>query len=169
MGLFTQQDGDWENREGFPGGPLPPCPNPAWTHQGHTCILFQLDGASPQETWEKSLRFLSLQVKSQVSHQHENSYVSGAGLAGELGLTAQLPWVFRPSDGEGAVLFRSKRSQVLLPVLPSSKLKVSGASAVETGAGRAESSFQGRLWGRGRGPRHPHCGLSSWAAGFVFS
>lgn len=96
-------------------------------------ILFQLAGASPQETWEKNLRFLSLQVKSQVSHQHENSYVSRAGLAGELGLTTQLPGVFRLSDREGAVLFRSKRSQLLLPVLPSPKHKVSGALAVETG------------------------------------
>lgn len=76
-------------------------PTPAWRHQGHTCILFQLGEASPQETWEKNLRFLSLQVKSQVSCQHENSYVSGGGLAGELGLTTQLPWVFRLSDGEG--------------------------------------------------------------------
>lgn len=59
--------------------------------------------------------------------------MSGAGLAGELGLTTQLPWVFRLSDREGAVLFRSKRSQLLLPVLPSPKHKVSGALAVETG------------------------------------
>lgn len=75
--------------------------------------------------------------------------MKGAGLAGELGITIQLAWVFRLSAWEGGGSVQNQ--EVPTPptsVLPSPKYKVSGALAVETGVQEgAESSFQGRLWG----------------------